>query len=405
MEAHVRFQERLDRLSNNDPTLKWFDVDDDLVLASDEAIRLGTALQNASHVTKVTVRVMSVPSVEACSTLKVFLESSTKLETFRFLGEVHELEGEELELRTQIARTLFFAAQKNPVIQHWEVFFGCWFDLLRTFSESSSSIKSLKIISWEEMQAPGLRVLNEYGSRCLMIFLHSTRNHLESLVLDDYYLDEAGAKLLADILPANRKIVELSLYVTGRSAVGASAIFEALQQNHTLKTLRLKYANVNYLCQRNPSLVFDDSNEFYPALCQFLPLCQLEILEVTRSTGLCDRDGDDYKHQEAALNALMANKTLKEVRVNFLESSWLKQHSLQTFQRVFQPYLDVYLGTGITVQDSSCHTIGKYPSHVSNISRGLWPLLLEAAQKRNRDANWLYNVVSICRIDLFVASE
>jgi hypothetical protein len=84
-EISLQVQEKLDRISLNDPTETGFVMGAfGFDFEKDYAIALGTALQS-THVESISLNVKGVMSIEACSTLEVFfLATSPSLSLIYF---------------------------------------------------------------------------------------------------------------------------------------------------------------------------------------------------------------------------------------------------------------------------------------------------------------------------------
>jgi hypothetical protein len=320
---------------------------------------------------------------------------------------------EEANIAAQIANLLFPAAQRNPSVWNLEMCITAFINhalhhLVQNLTDfSSSNLKSVKLVN------PGYpnmwSVLMGNGGPNFVTFVEHYGKHIESLALDRNAIRKEGAMALANILLNNQSLVELSLNDCGVGADGVRAIFGALQQNQTLRTLCLKNLCIDYW----PTPVddeedfMDDSCDLCDTLVEYLPHCQLEKLEMSRRIPIQDDFSGIIHDEDALLGAFHANKTLKEVNVcgRILDESLQPELVIGTLRNIFQPYIASNLGNSVTSSSSSSldgtNITGKYPSYVSSIPLSLWPFLLEVAHRRYPNAALLHLVVS-SRLDLLV---
>jgi hypothetical protein len=407
----IRFRDLLDRLSRNDPTVTHFAMDEyQFQLDPEEAIRLGTALQNSSHVKNVTFVVTCIPSVASCSTLVPFLSSSSRLETIRFLGSLDiGVTEQEAQRAAQIANVLFPAAQRNPFVKNLEMCITGFINqalhhIVRNLIPiSSSSLRSVKLVN--PRQRTFSSMLSGNGIPNFVTFLCHYANHIESLALDRNYIGEEGIMALANLLPTNQSLIELCLNDCSVGAAGVRAIFAALQQNETLKIVRLQKVYIDFSPLDDLEEFMDDSEDLCNALVEYLPQCQLEILELTRNIPFRDDFFCILHDQDALLRAFQANRTLKEIDVcsRIMDETLQPELVFCALRNIFQPYIASGLKNSLTssVLDGHSRT-DKYPSRVSTIPLGLWPFLLEVADRRYPNAALLHMVLS-SRLDLFFA--
>jgi hypothetical protein len=382
-------------------------------LDPEEVIRLGTAIQNSSHVTNVTLDVTRIPCVTACSTLVNYLSSSSRLETVRFLGSLDvgpHGTGEEAKIATLTANLLFLAAQRNPSVRNLEInvtgsINQALHHLVHNPTDfSSSNLRSIKLVNSGFQTISSMLIGNDIPN--FVTFVEHYGNHIGSLALDGNFICEEGTIALANVLSTNRSLVELSLNDCGVNAAGVCSIFAALPQNQTLKFLSLQNVYIDLSPMDDLEEFMDDSGDLCTTLVEYLPQCQLEKLELSRSIPVQDYFFGILHDQDALLGAFYANKTLKEVNIcgRILDESRQPELAICTLRNIFQPYIACNFINSIRSSLSSLddnRTSGKYPSYVSSIPLGLWPFLLEIAHQRYPNASLLHSMVS-SRLDLLM---